>query len=114
MSKTPPLMDSGIYFANCETMWRKRMPDFSVISSSCGMARPLHLVVLAPGGGGIGFERPICAHACVATRKRAAKAAPHCAAVFLLKSSPSGVESWLLWLRNIELSVLGLKFPVEL
>ena len=46
----------------------KVMPAFAVMSSSCGIGRPVHLVALAPGGG----AEP-CATPCAETRCTGAK-----------------------------------------
>ncbi len=43
-----------MYFFEGSEVCLKVMPVFAVMSSSCGIGRPLHLVVLAPGGGGVG------------------------------------------------------------
>src|ERR1017187_6633824 len=49
-----------MYFLAGSEVCLKRMPAFSVTSSSCGMERPVHLKDLAPGGGGGGVGCPSC------------------------------------------------------
>lgn len=56
---TPPLIDSKMYLLSSEEVWEKPIPDFAVISSSCGTSRFVHFGDLAPGGGGGGVGCPI-------------------------------------------------------
>src|SRR5712692_11478056 len=94
------------------------MPAFSVMSSSFGTARPLHLVVFAPGRGGGGTGCPPCAHAMSAACTLTARSKisfPSPLACVLLKLPPMESGSRLL-LRpgETELTVAGLEFLVEL
>src|ERR1700758_2047247 len=88
MRITPPLMDSTMYFFEGSEVWVKWIPVFAVMSSSCGMGRPLHLVDFAPGGGGGGALCPICAEVEVATRTIARSGAKHWGRVRKIKRLP--------------------------
>src|SRR5437870_9089771 len=63
-------MDSTMYFFAGSEVCLKVIPVFAVMSSSWGIGRLLHLVDLAPGGGGEGVGWPPWANAKFAERPR--------------------------------------------
>src|SRR6266516_3170316 len=75
---TPPLMDSTMYFFAGSEVCLKVIPVFAVMSSSWGIGRLLHLVDLAPGGGGEGVGWPPWANAKFAERPRSNKDFARC------------------------------------
>src|SRR5256884_3085015 len=66
-------MDSTMYFFAGSEVCLKVIPVFAVMSSSWGIGRLLHLVDLAPGGGGEGVGWPPWANAKFAERPRSNK-----------------------------------------
>src|SRR5207248_3702684 len=61
-------MDSGMYLASEDTTWLNLIPDFALMSSSCGTGRLWHLTALAPGGGAEPWATP-CARVSTGTAK---------------------------------------------
>src|SRR6266566_5525388 len=66
-------MDSTMYFFAGSEVCLKVIPVFAVMSSSWGIGRLLHLVDLAPGGGGEGVGWPPWANAKFAERPQSKK-----------------------------------------
>src|SRR5579875_1345121 len=50
-----------MYFLDGSDIWKKWIPACFVTFTSCGIARPLQVTDLAPGGGGVGGGCPACA-----------------------------------------------------
>src|SRR5882762_8546904 len=81
-------MDSTIYFFAGSAVCVKVIPVFAVMSSSCGIGRPLHLAAFAPAGGGGGSGCPPCAPARRAARSKTVKTFADFLQRFLFKGFP--------------------------
>src|SRR5437762_13621485 len=51
-----------MYFFSGAAVWTKRIPDFCVTSSSCGIERLAQTIFFTPTGIGVGGRCPPCAH----------------------------------------------------
>ena len=78
-------MDSTINFFAGSELCVNVIPAFAVMSSSCGIGRPLHLVAFAPGGGGGGCGCPPCALASRAAKSKTIKTFAGLVQPFLFK-----------------------------
>src|SRR5882672_9547962 len=87
-------MDSTIYFFAGSAVCVKVIPVFAVMSSSCGIGRPLHLAAFAPAGGGGGSGCPPCAPARRAARSKTVKTFADFLQRFLVKGFPMERISW--------------------
>src|SRR6266403_5893300 len=83
-------MHSTIYFFAGSAVCVKVIPVFAVMSSSCGIGRPLHLAAFAPAGGGGGSGWPPCAPARRAARSKTVKTFADFLQRFLFKGFSHG------------------------
>lgn len=49
-----------MYFFSGSEVCLKVMPAWALMSANCGIGRPVHFLVFAPGGGGGGSGCPLC------------------------------------------------------
>jgi len=104
-----------MYFLAGSAVCLKVIPAFEVMSSSCGISRPVHFVAFAPGGGGGGCGCPPCALASRAARSKTIKNFASLLQRFLFKGFPRERISWALnWLGPDALVQSGLEILAKL
>src|SRR5450631_2105394 len=103
-----------MYFLAGSEACLKLIPALAVTSSSCGMGRPLHLMDLAPGGGGGGVGWPSCPRTRFAATQIRKNILVEYQYRYLLNRSPSSRLTALHGLHSGFLALFCLQFFIYL